>query len=211
MKSIWIKDFVMLWKVSRVPLLTYVCFLIAVAVTGQLLWCSIGIGVLAVLPHVLLELDARGGWLRFLFSGPVRRRDYVAEKYLLSLVLLGGGFVLALLVLGVRSLFVPTVSTLPGIALGVCALPGMLAPAVGLAFSLRFGAVKGRQLSTLLVTALCMACGSFTGNYYNSPGSWVGALGQYQVPFALGALALGGGALLVSYGISCRVIAKKEY
>lgn len=211
MKSILIKDFAMLWRVSRLPLLTFVCFLVAVAVTGQLLWCSVGIGVLAVMPHVLLEIDERGGWLRFLFSAPVRRRDYVAEKYLMSLVLLGGGFAMALLVQGVRSLFVPTAGTPLGIAVGVCALPGMLAPAVGLPFSLRFGAVKGRQLSSILVTVLCMACGSFTGTYYNSPGAWSAALEQHRLLFALGGLVIGGGALLLSYCLSCRVMAKKEY
>lgn len=146
MKGLLIKDF-KLMKMQK----TF--FLLILAITVGMTVFSFEISfILGYLPFVIslfsastISYDEFDNGNAFLFSLPVTRKAYVMEKYIFSLILSCGSWILALLIAAVNNFFRESIPASELITTALMILPVLLtAQAVLLPFQLKFGAEKGR-------------------------------------------------------------------
>ena len=146
MKGLLIKDFKLI-KMQK----TF--FLLILAITVGMTVFSFELSfILGYLPFVIslfsastISYDEFDNGNAFLFSLPVTRKAYVMEKYIFSLILSCGSWILALLIAVINNFFRESIPASELITTALMILPVLLtAQAVLLPFHLKFGAEKGR-------------------------------------------------------------------
>ena len=152
MKGLLRKDIYMLAKYNRLFLLAVFVMAVAAAVTGSSFF-TVYVGVLAgVLPITALAYDDREKWCTYCETMPVTRAQFVAEKYILALIvaaavtaLLGAGWLIS----GRSAALTPVL--LPVI---------LLAPStVCLPLFFRLGAERGRAAYMIVIVLACVGAG----------------------------------------------------
>lgn len=155
MKGLLRKDIYMLAKYNRLFLIAVFAMTVAAAVTADSFF-TVYAGVLSgVLPVAALAYDDREKWCTYCETMPVTRAQFVAEKYILALivaaavtVLLGAGR----LILGHSAALLPAL--LPVILL----IPSALC----LPLVFRLGAERGRAAYMIVVVLACVGASAIS-------------------------------------------------
>lgn len=149
MKGLLRKDIYMLAKYNRLFLIAVFVMAVAAAVTGSSFF-TVYVGVLVgVLPITALAYDDREKWCTYCETMPVTRAQFVAEKYILALIvaaavtaLLGAGWLIS----GRSAALTPVL--LPVI---------LLAPSTAcLPLFFRLGAERGRAAYMIVIVLACV-------------------------------------------------------
>ena len=169
----------------------------------------------SVFPQAILLEDERNGWLRFSVTMPVKRSDYVSEKYLLTL-----GFILLFALLNSIGIIILMVQTTGFdikeylFLLLATTSGGLLMMSIDLPMLFRFGTGKGLALFVVLfvfifLSGFCL----FAYLSYDADGrsflQWV----QTSDHFLLALLLLAVLAVIysVSWLLSIRLYRKREF
>lgn len=217
MKGLLIKDFRLL-KNQRISLL--VIAVVAVGMSAYLEDSSFIITYISLVGTIFatgtLSYDELDNGYSFLFTLPVTRRVYVAEKYVLGLVCGMGAWLLGLLVSVGAELTMHSGSVTDTVMASLLIQPVVpMLLAVTIPFRLKYGGEKGR-LVMVLAMGITIGGGALLGKLVQSldvdPGAALKGL------FTLGAGATVGGAfavsavlLLLSCRISMGIMDKKEF
>lgn len=199
MKGLLLKDLKTLGAQAKILFLLLGFYLVFSVVQRDYSMLSVMVSVFgAILPITALAYDERGKWERYALTMPLSRRDLVLSKYLLGLLLLGGGFLLSVLcqLLGGGGVLSAVVSALQSLSIGVLML------AVTLLASFRFGVEKGRivmMLAVFLPSVVVLSVGNLA-----SATLWVERL-LNLLPVIAAA------ALLLSAMTAVRIYAKREF
>lgn len=211
MRSLFIKDMIMSWKVGKIIYILFAIYAIAAGLSGNLLWSSIGVSVLSMIPCILLEVDERGNWLKFLFCSTVTKREYVREKYMLSFLFGLAGYILYVLIW----LFGCMLHKNPShpmflLPTAVAVFAALVLPGLAMMFSFRFGAVTGRIILTILVTVTAGCGGTLSGRVGHDPAA-ERALADSQIGISAVLLLVSVLLFILSYFASIKIMQKKEY
>lgn len=211
MRSVFIKDFMTGWKTCKIIFILFLVYAAAAGFSGNLLWSSIGIAVAVMIPGILLEVDERGNWLKYLFCTAVSKKDYVREKYILSLLLGIGGYGIFFLfwVCGGALGAAGRVST-PVLSVAVAVFAALVVPGIALACAFCLGAIKGRIVMTVLVTLVCAAGGTLSGTSAHNPQLLLW-LTQNEMRVSLLLICVSVLVFICSYFVSAVAIQRKEY
>lgn len=153
----------------------------------------------------------------FLFTLPFTRKDYIREKYVLGLVLVGISMAVALSISLVINTYLKKmlITELIGIALVLIAIVIMLL-SVNIPIHLKFGGEKGMiaifaVYGVLAITGLVLYKLSlvYTGISYEELLKIIDKLSPFKVAAVLIIASIA--AVLISYGVSLRIIKNKEF
>ena len=180
MKGLLRKDLYMILKYGRVLLIMAAIFL-AVSVVAEENFFFIVYPVLlgGVLPVTLLSYDERFGWNRYCDALPITRKQVVDERYLMSLLSFLALYVLTLLVQAIVLLPKGRSEDLLELA-GLLPCLGLIAPALMLPITLRWGVEKGRIIYYFII-GLIVAAGLIFANDFAGPGRAIGRWGAAAV------------------------------
>lgn len=199
MKGLLLKDLKTLGAQAKVLFLLLAFYLVFSVAQRDYSMLSVMVSVFgAILPITALAYDERGKWERYALTMPISRRDLVLSKYLLGLLLLGGGFLLSVAcqLLGGAGVLSAVVSALQSLSIGALMLSATLLA------SFRFGVEKGRfvmMLAVFLPSAVVLSVGRLA-----SAALWVERL-LNLLPVIAAA------ALLLSAMMAVRIYAKREF
>ena len=183
MKGLLKKDLYMILKYGRALLVMSALFL-AMSVVAEENFFFIVYPVLlgGVLPVTLLSYDERFGWNRYCDALPVTRKQVVDERYLMSLLSFAALYVLTLLVQAVVLLPQGRGEDLLELA-GLLPCIGLIAPALMLPITLRWGVEKGRLIYYFIIGVI-VAAGLIFSSTILGPGKAVGRWGAAVVLLA---------------------------
>ncbi len=152
MKGLLRKDIYMLAKYNRLFLIAVFAMAVAAAWTDSS-FLTVYVGVLAgVLPITALAYDDREKWCTYCETMPVTRAQFVAEKYILALVIMAAATAL----LGAGRLISGRRSALSPVLLPVI----LLVPStVCLPLFFRLGAERGRAAYMIVIVLACVGAG----------------------------------------------------
>ena len=159
MKGLLRKDLYMAWAYGRMLLLISALFLGMSAVMPSeenFFFVIYPVLLGGVLPVTLLSYDERFGWNRYCDALPVSRKLVVDERYLMSLLCFLALFALTLAVQAAVLLPKGRAGELVQLA-GLLPCFGLIAPAVMLPVTLRFGVEKGRLVYYFFIGLLVAA------------------------------------------------------
>ncbi|NCB04941.1 MAG: ABC-2 transporter permease [Clostridia bacterium] len=199
MKGLLLKDLKTLGAQAKILFLLLAFYLVFSVAQRDYSMLSVMVSVFgAILPITALAYDERGKWERYALTMPISRRDLVLSKYLLGLLLLGGGFLLSVVcqLLGGTGVLSAVVSALQSLSIGALML------SVTLLASFRFGVEKGRfvmMLAVFLPSVVVLSVGRLA-----SAALWVERL-LNLLPVIAAA------ALLLSALTAVRIYAKREF
>ena len=182
MKGLLRKDLYMTWAYGRLLLLISAVFLFSsvfMPTEENFFFVIYPVLMGGVLPVTLLSYDERSGWNRSCDALPVSRKLVVDERYLMA--------ILSFLALYALTLAVQAAVLLPQGRAGdlvqlACLLPcfGLVAPAVMLPVTLRFGVEKGRLVYFFFI-GLLVAAGLVWSRRVLSIGGAIGKWGGAAV------------------------------
>ena len=203
MKGLIRKDLYMIWNYGRALLAMSAIFL-AVSVVAEDNYFFVIYPVLfgGVLPVTLISYEERDGWNSFCDAMPISRKTVVNERFLMTLLCFLTLYVLTLAVQsavllpkGREAELVQLVCTLPGV--------GLLAPAVMIPVTLRWGVERGRIVYYIFI-GVFVALGLIGANYMGSLSGEISGIGMWILP------ALAAAAFAISWLISARIYEKRE-
>ena len=165
MKGLLRKDLFMILKYGRTLLVMCVIFL-AMSIVAEENFFFIVYPVLlgGVLPVTLLSYDERFGWNRYCDALPITRKQVVDERYLMSLL---SFFVLYVLTLAVQAaVLLPKGRGEDLLELaGLLPSLGLVAPALMLPITLRWGVEKGRIVYYFIIGVIVAAGLVFSNSF----------------------------------------------
>lgn len=204
MKGLLRKDLYMLWNYGRTLLAISVIFLIVGALPNETNFFFVIYPVLfgGILPVTLLSYEERWGWDKVCDTLPLSRRTVVCARYVTTLV--------CFLALYALTLATQAAACIPrGRAKDVLDLAallpsiGLLAPAVMLPLSLRFGVEKAR-IAYYVVIGVVVVLGIMVMQGSSTLGAEIGSLGL-AASLLLSAVIFG-----ASWLLSIRLYEKRE-
>lgn len=199
MKGLLLKDLKTLGAQAKILFLLLAFYLVFSVAQRDYSMISVMVSVFgAILPITALAYDERGKWERYALTMPISRRELVLSKYLLGLLLLGGGFLFSVVcqLLGGTDVLSAVVSALQSLSIGALML------SVTLLASFRFGVEKGRfvmMIAVFLPSVVLFSVGSLA-----SASVWVMRLLNFLPVVAVA-------ALLLSAMMAVRIYAKREF
>ena len=204
MKGLIRKDLYMIWNYGRMLLLMSAVFLAFGAMAEEQNYFFLVYPVLfaGVLPVTLISYEERDGWNSLCDTMPISRKTVVNERYVMTL--------LCFLALYVLTLAVQAAVLLPkgrGAALAqlACTLPsvGLVAPAVMIPVTLRWGVEKGRIVYYFFI-GVVVALGLIGAQYLSGLSGEIAGVGMGAM---LGASVA---VFVLSWLISIRLYEKRE-
>ena len=201
MKGLLIKDLLLMIKSKKVIL-----FMLFIGIVGGINDISFATGyilmVLAILSLSTISYDEANHGLKTLFTLPISKSDYVKEKYLFSLIIIGIGFVFVT-ILGCfsKSGFMETLIILS---------TALFLLAISLPFQLKEGNEKGRIVLLVVVfgcTFLFAFLNQFIPKFFESMEETLNALDP--TIFSVGLLITSIILYIISMMISIRIYNKK--
>ena len=205
MRALFLKDWYMAKSYCRSYLLIVVVFAAVSFVSSEsLFFMAYPTIMFGILPVTLISYDERFHWPAYAGTLPLRRRDEVREKYLLSLLLIA--------VMGTVMTVLQAIAVLrSGSALAegfVMMVVGMfvfslIGPCVLLPLTYRFGSEKARVNFYILIVLVAVLIGTFSGMSTEA-----------RFPFKTVYLVLLAAVIAcmpLSYVISCRAYEKREW
>lgn len=180
MKGLLKKDLYMILKYGRTLLVMSVLFLgMSVVAEENFFFIVYPVLLGGVLPVTLLSYDERFGWNRYCDALPITRRQVVDERYLMSLLSFLALYVLTLLVQALVLLPKGRGEDLLELA-GLLPCLGLVAPALMLPITLRWGVEKGRILYYFIIGVI-VAAGLVFSSDLIGPGKAIGRWGTAAV------------------------------
>ena len=180
MKGLLKKDLYMILKYGRTLLVMSVLFLgMSVVAEENFFFIVYPVLLGGVLPVTLLSYDERFGWNRYCDALPITRRQVVDERYLMSLLSFLALYVLTLLVQALVLLPKGRGEDLLELA-GLLPCLGLVAPALMLPITLRWGVEKGRILYYFIIGVI-VAAGLVFSSDFVGPGKAIGRWGTAAV------------------------------
>ncbi len=180
MKGLLKKDLYMILKYGRTLLVMSVLFLgMSVVAEENFFFIVYPVLLGGVLPVTLLSYDERFGWNRYCDALPITRRQVVDERYLMSLLSFLALYVLTLLVQALVLLPKGRGEDLLELA-GLLPCLGLVAPALMLPITLRWGVEKGRILYYFIIGVI-VAAGLVFSSDFIGPGKAIGRWGTAAV------------------------------
>lgn len=203
MKGLIRKDLYMIWNYGRMLLLMSAVFLAFSAVAEQNYFFVVYPVLFGgVLPVTLISYEERDGWNRLCDALPVSRKTVVNERCVMT--------VLCFLALYLLTLAVQTTVLIPkGRAAELvqlaCLLPGvgLIAPAVMIPVTLRWGVEKGR-IAYFIFIGVVVALGVMGANAITDLNAEVGGPVMWAIPIVAVAL------FALSWLLSIRIYEKRE-
>lgn len=204
MKGLIRKDLYMIWTYGKMLLVMSGLFLVFGALVEEQKYFFLIYPVLfgGVLPVTLISYEERDGWNSLCDTMPISRRTVVNERFLMTL--------LCFLALYVLTLAVQAAVLLPkgrGAELGqlACTLPGvgLLAPAVMIPVTLRWGVEKGRIVYYFFI-GVFVALGLIGANLLKGLDGEIAGVGMGAT------LAAAVAAFALAWLISIRLYEKRE-
>lgn len=162
MKGLFYKDVLMLTRSFRAYLAMTLFFIILATIRpDNSFWAVYGTFFFVTLISSLMAVDEQSRWLSYCDILPLKRRDIINERYLLSLFLTAALVVLFLILsLIFRHADMPTVLVTAGMMVAL----SLLAISVSMPINVKFGTAKG-QMVRMTVIVVMVACGMFIINY----------------------------------------------
>lgn len=162
MKGLFYKDILMLTRSFRAYLAMTLFFIILATIRpDNSFWAVYGTFFFVTLISSLMAVDEQSRWLSYCDILPLKRRDIINERYLLSLFLTAALVVLFLILsLIFRHADMPTVLVTAGMMVAL----SLLAISVSMPINVKFGTAKG-QMVRMTVIVVMVACGMFIINY----------------------------------------------
>ncbi|MBR2830254.1 MAG: ABC-2 transporter permease [Solobacterium sp.] len=162
MKGLFYKDVLMLTRSFRAYLAMTLFFIILATIRpDNSFWAVYGTFFFVTLVSSLMAVDEQSRWLSYCDILPLKRRDIINERYLLSLILTAVLVVLFLILsLIFRHADMPTVLVTAGMMVAL----SLLAISVSMPINVKFGTAKG-QMVRMTVIIVMVACGMFIINY----------------------------------------------
>ena len=162
MKGLFYKDILMLTRSFRAYLAMTLFFIILATIRpDNSFWAVYGTFFFVTLVSSLMAVDEQSRWLSYCDILPLKRRDIINERYLLSLILTAVLVVLFLILsLIFRHADMPTVLVTAGMMVAL----SLLAISVSMPINVKFGTAKG-QMVRMTVIVVMVACGMFIINY----------------------------------------------
>lgn len=111
--------------------------------------------ILGMLPITLFAIDEKEGWCRYSATMPVSRTRYMSAKYLLGLILVAVSAAFCSVFSCISALIRHTNLAESMLSVVIAVAVGLMGTAVGMPFSVKFGANKGR-----IVLFIAVGCGS---------------------------------------------------
>ena len=182
MKGLLKKDLYMIWAYGRMLLMISAVFLAMsafVPTEENFFFVIYPVLLGGVLPVTLLSYDERFGWNRYCDALPITRRQVVDERYLMSLLSFLALYVLTLLVQALVLLPKGRGEDLLELA-GLLPCLGLVAPALMLPITLRWGVEKGRILYYFIIGVI-VAAGLVFSSDFIGPGKAIGRWGTAAV------------------------------
>ncbi len=205
MKGLLKKDLYMIWAYGRMLLLISALFLaMSVFAPAEENFFFVIYPVLlgGVLPVTLLSYDERFGWNRYCDTMPLSRKQIVNERFLMSLLSFLALYALTLLVQAVVLLPRGRAADLGQLA-AVLPCFGLLAPAIMLPVTLRWGVEKGRLVYYFFIGGLVAAGLIFSKQFLGVSG----AITRWGAALVLAASVL---VFAASWLLSQRLYEKRE-
>ncbi len=204
MKGLIQKDLYMIWKYGRSLLVMSGIFLAVSAVAQQQNYFFVVYPVLfaGILPVTLISYEERDGWNSLCDTMPISRKTVVDERYVMTLLCFLGMY---LLTLGVQAAVLLPKGGKEGLLQLACTLPavGLLAPAVMIPVTLRWGVEKGRIVYYLFIAVVVMLGVIGASSLSNLSGEIAG-LGMWALPLAAAAV------FGLSWMIAVKIYEKRE-
>ena len=162
MKGLFYKDVLMLTRFFLAYLAMTLFFIILATIRpDNSFWAVYGTFFFVTLVSSLMAVDEQSRWLSYCDILPLKRRDIINERYLLSLILTAALVVLFLILsLIFRHADMPTVLVTAGMMVAL----SLLAISVSMPINVKFGTAKG-QMVRMTVIIVMVACGMFIINY----------------------------------------------
>lgn len=200
-------------------------FLVTMIIVGMFLTGKFNqtffVGYTAVLSAFLLMttfgFDEFENGFAFLFTLPISRKDYVAEKYLFGILLVTVPFALvsicSWIALAVQDTEMHFVQYLVSVSSGIPM--AFLILALEIPLQIKFGQAKSRLISVIMIAGMttCLSLiGTLNAMSVADGMESVSTIGRLGMGLWI-LMAVGGAAVLLflSYTISCRIIEKKEF
>ena len=154
-RGLLLKDIFELWAQCRVQLvLTGVYLLLPLFIKGIVLFASVGMMLLAMMPVYALGYDERCRWERYALAMPVRKSDLFWSRFLLGVIAIALGAAvqaLAALLTGRGELLSSLAVTAPSAVVYLL---------ITLPLMMKLGVEKGRFLLLLLTIAFLLLSGA---------------------------------------------------
>ena len=214
MKGLLLKDFYMMWKNFRFYFVMCVIFLIfGIMVKNNFFMLFYPAFVCSLMPMNILSFDEKSGWDRYSLCFPLSRTQLVSARYLFSLLLAGGIFLLYVLglVFKVCILEHSPAELWPTLAVYLPALAGMMFLPQSIIFPgvLKFGTQKG-SIAYYLALGVIVGVGVAVLNVFDtlSPA----AVDFNDISRFLWLLPLAAALLYaLSWPLSARIYEKKDF
>lgn len=151
MKGLLLHDWYQAKKYCRVMGIMAVFFLVLYVASPQPFCLIYPCMLMSMLPIALLSYDEKTGWQRYCQNFPLKKGQYVSEKYLTGLLATMAVSLVGMLLLAVQCMRgqLP-IKEAQALGLSMIAVE-LLSPALTLPFVFRFGAEKGRMAYYLVI------------------------------------------------------------
>ena len=204
MKGLIQKDLYMIWRYGRSLLVMSGIFLAVSTVAQEQNYFFVVYPVLfaGVLPVTLISYEERDGWNSLCDTMPLSRKTVVDERYVMTFLCFLGMNVITLCVQGAVLLPKGRAEELTQLA---CTLPavGLLAPAVMIPVTFRWGVEKGR-LAYYIFIGVIVALGLIGASSLSNLSGEIAGAGMWAFPLA--AIAAFG----LSWLIAVKIYEKRE-
>ena len=203
MKGLIRKDIYMIWNYGRMLLLMSAVFLAFSAVAEQNYFFVVYPVLFGgVLPVTLISYEERDGWNRLCDAMPISRKTVVDERYVMTILCFLAQYLLTMAVQA--AVLIPKGRAAELVQLA-CLLPGvgLIAPAVMIPVTLRWGVEKGR-IAYFIFIGVVVALGVMGANAITDLNAEVGGPVMWAIPVVAVLL------FAVSWLIAVRIYEKRE-
>ena len=203
MRGLIRKDCYMIWEYGKMLLLMSAFFLAASALAEESLFFVVYPVLFGgILPVTLISYEERDGWNRLCDAMPVSRKTVVNERYLMTILCF---LALYLLTLAVQAAVLIPKGRAPELVQLACLLPGvgLMAPAVMIPVTLRWGVEKGR-IAYYIFIGVVVALGIMGANAIGDMSREIAGFAMWTIPVAAVVV------FAVSWLISLRIYETRE-
>ena len=184
MRGLIQKDLYMIWRYGRMLLLMSGVFLAFGALSEEQNYFFLVYPVLfaGILPVTLISYEERDGWNSLCDTMPISRKTVVNERYVMTLLCFLGVY---LLTLGVQAAVLLPKGRAAELLQLACTLPavGLLAPAVMIPVTFRWGVEKGRIVYYIFI-GVVVALGVIGASSLSNLSGEIAGAGMWALPLA---------------------------
>ncbi len=205
MKGLLIKDFYLIIKTCRMYFLMILAFFVVAVLVPErsaiYIYCVIFMGMLS---HSLLAIEERDGSDKYYLICPVSRKQIVAEKYILSSILIAVISIVIAVLEFIKKTDIAEIAVIISIAVSV----GIVFPSISMPIMFKYGYAKGKIVFMCMGGAIGL-CGAFLINSTNFFSDILAQVINGFLPLILIAVAVL--IFVLSCLLSVRLYQKREF